>query len=52
VRRSYELLKNKVEISMEIITETDENGKGLDPADLSKEQLMYYLNNYIEKEKN
>ena len=51
VKRSYELLKNKVEIFMEIITETDENGKGLDPADLSNEQLMYYLNNYIEKEK-
>jgi len=48
VTRSYELLKNKVDIFMEIITETDEDGKGLDPADLSKEQLMYYLNNYKE----
>jgi len=47
IGRSFELLKNKMKMYLEIITEVDENGKGLDPADLTDEQIFYYLKNYI-----
>lgn len=47
IGKSYDLLKNKMRVYAEIITEVDENGKGLDPADLTEEQIMYYLNKYI-----
>jgi DNA primase len=39
-------LKNKLEVIPVFIQEVDENGKGLDPADLSKELVYEYLNTY------
>lgn len=50
VGRSYELLKGKMKVYLETITEEDESGNGLDPADLTDEQIFYYLKNYISKE--
>lgn len=47
IGRSYDLLKNKMRVQAEIITEVGDNSEGLDPADLTKEQIFYYLNNYI-----
>lgn len=48
IGRSYDLLKNKMNpIRAEIITEVNEEGEGLDPADLTDEQIFYYLKNYI-----
>lgn len=47
IGKAYELLKGKLDVSMEVITEVDKDGKGLDPADLNKEQIFYYLKNYI-----
>lgn len=47
IGRSYDLLKNRMHINAEIITEVDENGEGLDPADLTDKQIFYYLENYI-----
>jgi len=51
IGRSFDLVKGKMEAYVEVITEVDEDGEGLDPADLTDEQIFYYLNNYIEKEK-
>jgi DNA primase len=48
IGRSYELLKGKINIYTEIITEVDEHGNGLDPAELTDEQIFYYLENYID----
>lgn len=45
--QAYEELKNKLDISLVFITEVDENGKGLDPSDLSKEAINGYLKKYI-----
>ena len=47
IGRSYDLLKNKMRVQAEIITELGDKGEGLDPADLTEEQIFYYLNNYI-----
>jgi DNA primase len=47
IGRTYDLLKGRMKMYTEFILETDENGKGLDPADLTKEQVYYYLSNYI-----
>lgn len=47
IGRTYDLLKGRIKIYTEFITEADDNGKGLDPADLNKEQVDYYLANYI-----
>jgi len=49
IGRSFDLLKGKVKTYAEVITEVDEDGEGLDPADLSDEQIFYYLNNYIKE---
>jgi len=49
IGRSYDLLKNKMKVKAEVITEEDSDGKGLDPADLTDEQIFYYLNDYITK---
>jgi DNA primase len=45
--QAYKDLKNKLDINIVFITETDERGKGLDPSDLSKEKIDNYLKNYI-----
>jgi len=50
LEHSINLLKGKLPIYAEVITEIDSKGKGLDPADLTDEQIFYYLNNYIEEE--
>lgn len=47
VERSAPLLEGKMKIYLEVITEVDDKGKGLDPADLDKEQLMYYVKDYM-----
>ncbi len=47
IGKTYDLLKGKLKFYSEFILETGENGKGLDPADLTKEQVNYYLCNYI-----
>jgi hypothetical protein len=40
-------LKRKVDIDAVFLTEVDENGKGLDPSDLSYGQVHGYLKSYI-----
>lgn len=47
--RSYDLLKGKMKIHAEFITETNEDGSGADPADLTKEQVLIYLNKYTKE---
>jgi len=47
VGRTLSLLEGKMKIYLEVITEVDEHGKGLDPADLDKDQLMYYVKDYV-----
>lgn len=47
IGRSHELLKNKMKVYVEIITEVDENEQGLDPADLTDEEIFYYLKDYM-----
>ena len=47
---AYSDLKNKLDIKLVFIQEVDEDGKGLDPADLSKEQVYDYLNTYFNLE--
>jgi hypothetical protein len=44
---AYSNLKSKMDIRPIFITETDENGNGLDPADLDKETMYNYLQEYI-----
>jgi len=44
----YEL-SGKVDVKPVFIQEVDINGKGLDPADLSKEQVYEYLRTYFKK---
>jgi hypothetical protein len=43
-----EELKNDMEVIPIYITETEENGKGLGPADLSKEVVYEYLGMEVE----
>jgi len=43
----YNSLKNKLQVSVVFITETDEKGKGLDPSDLSIEQIYEYLGVFV-----
>jgi 5S rRNA maturation endonuclease (ribonuclease M5) len=45
--QAYEELKNKLDVFLVFITEVDENGKGLDPSDLSREVINGYLKKYI-----
>lgn len=40
-------LVGKLDVKPVFIQETDENGKGLDPADLTKEQVYEYLETYF-----
>lgn len=47
IGRTYDLLKGRMKMYTEFILEEDNTGKGLDPADLTKEQVYYYLSNYI-----
>jgi len=47
VTRTLDLLKNKMKVYLEIITEVNKEGEGLDPAELTDEQIFYYLKNYI-----
>jgi hypothetical protein len=32
---------------VEIITEVNEDGEGLDPAELTDEQIFYYMKDYM-----
>ena len=45
--RNIKMLEGKLKVYLEVITELDENGNGLDPFDLTKDQIFYYLKNYI-----
>jgi DNA primase len=45
--KAYEDLKNKLDVYAVFITEVDEEGNGLDPSDLTKEEVMNYLKNYV-----
>jgi len=49
IGRSIDLLEGKLPIYAEIITEVDKQGKGLDPADLTDEQIFYYLESYMRR---
>jgi DNA primase len=40
-------LDGKMDVMPTFITEVDKDGKGLDPSDLTKEQIFRYLNSYI-----
>lgn len=46
-KSTIDLIDNKLKVYLEVITEQDENGKGLDPFDLTDDQIFYYLKNYI-----
>jgi len=47
VSSSYDLLRGKMKVFSEFIMEVDPvTKKGLDPADLTKEQLLYYIGSY------
>jgi DNA primase len=43
-------LGDKLDVRPVFIQEVDENGKGLDPADLTREQVYDYLDTYFVKE--
>jgi 5S rRNA maturation endonuclease (ribonuclease M5) len=45
--KAIETLSDKLTLSPVFIQETDENGKGLDPADLTKAQVYEYLTTYF-----
>ncbi len=45
--KSGEDMRGKIDIGHIFITEVDENGKGLDPSDLSDEVMLGYLKSYI-----
>lgn len=45
-QKAVEELNGKLEVMPVFIQEVDEQGKGLDPADLSKELVYEYLNTY------
>lgn len=45
--KAVEDLAGKLDVVPVFIQEVDENGKGLDPADLSKELVYEYLNTYF-----
>lgn len=45
--QAYKELKNKIDVCLVFMTEVDENGKGLDPSDLSMEAINGYLKKYI-----
>jgi DNA primase len=44
---AYGILKNKMDIHPVFITEVDENGNGLDPADLDRDTAYGYLGPYV-----
>jgi DNA primase len=44
---AYANLHDKMDVRPVFIQEVDENGKGLDPADLTKEQVHEYLSTYF-----
>lgn len=47
VSSSYDLLKGRMRVNAEFIIDVDPiTKKGLDPADLTKEQLLYYIGSY------
>jgi 5S rRNA maturation endonuclease (ribonuclease M5) len=43
----YDNLKGKMSVNPIFITEVDDNGKGMDPADLANEDIYNYLGGYI-----
>jgi DNA primase len=44
---AYETLKDRLDVVPIFITEVDENGKGLDPADLDRDTAIEYLKDFI-----
>lgn len=44
---AHEQLKNKMDVDIVFIMETDKNGKGLDPSDLDKDTVYSYLEGSI-----
>lgn len=46
---AFQRLDDKLDVFPVFITEIDENGSGLDPADLDKETAYGYLKDYIEE---
>jgi DNA primase len=44
---AYHVLSNKIDVDVVFITEVDENGDGLDPADLTYEEVYSYLRSYV-----
>jgi DNA primase len=50
--KALESLKGKLDTIPVFIQEVDEDGKGLDPADLTKEQVYDYLDTYFIKKEN
>jgi len=49
ITKALEDMSSKVDILPVFIQEVDENGNGLDPADLTKEQVHEYLDTYFIK---
>jgi hypothetical protein len=47
IGRSFDLLNGKMPLFVEIITEVNEDGEGLDPAELTDEQIFYYMKDYM-----
>jgi DNA primase len=45
--KNYETLSSKMEVRPVFITEVDDDGKGLDPADLDKDTIYGYLKGWI-----
>jgi DNA primase len=45
--QAHEELKHNMDVYPVFITETDDDGKGLDPSDIDKETVYGYLNSYI-----
>lgn len=50
--KAMEALKGKLDVVPVFIQEVDERGKGLDPADLTEEQVYDYLDTYYIKKEN
>jgi len=50
--KACEDFRGKLDISPVFIQDIDENGKGLDPADLTQQQVYEYLETYFIKEEN
>ncbi len=45
--KAMEAMSDKINVDIVFITEVDEGGKGLDPADLTNHTIIKYLKNYV-----